>query len=137
MLPTQTKAIKIIYRNHRGLIGLRSIIPIHIVHKRTEFHPEPQWLIHCWDQDKKAYRDYALSDFLGFLGGPVLTFDMVGAMAVQGMELAKLFWYALGLLTTVPPYFSQEPEAVFNGLVEDLPGVFAESRNQGLGERNK
>ena len=55
-------AIEVKYKNHRGEIGNRRIIPLNIFHGRTEYHPQYQWLLKVWDVDKKDYRTYALKD---------------------------------------------------------------------------
>ncbi len=55
-------AIKVVYKNWRGEIGLRRIIPLDIFYGSNEFHKEQQWLMRVWDVDKKDYRTYALRD---------------------------------------------------------------------------
>lgn len=55
-------AIKVIYKNYRGEVGLRRIIPLDIFYGSSEFHKEQQWLMKVWDVDKKDYRTYALRD---------------------------------------------------------------------------
>lgn len=58
----QRVAIKVKYKNWKGEIGMRNIIPMNIFHGSTEFHKEEQWLLKVWDLDKKDYRTYALKD---------------------------------------------------------------------------
>lgn len=55
-------AIKVLYKNWKGEVNLRAIIPISIHYGSTEFHKEDQWLMKVWDVDKKDYRTYALKD---------------------------------------------------------------------------
>ncbi len=55
-------AIKLIYKNWRGEVAERTIIPLSIFLGKTEFHKEEQWLMRVYDLDKKDYRDYALKD---------------------------------------------------------------------------
>lgn len=52
------------YRNYRGEVATRRIIPLRIYWGSNEWHPEPQWLIEAHDLDKKAIRTFALSGFL-------------------------------------------------------------------------
>lgn len=54
--------IKVRYRNHRGVVAVRTITPVRLRWGRTEYHPEPQWLLECYDHDRKAHRSYALAD---------------------------------------------------------------------------
>ncbi len=55
------------YRNHRGELATRKIMPIMVHWGVSEWHPEPQWLLDCFDYGKNAHRTYALADcdFLG------------------------------------------------------------------------
>lgn len=59
-------AIKIQYKNYRGEIGWREIVPISVYFGSTEFHPEPQWLMLAMDVDKNANRDFALKDIISW-----------------------------------------------------------------------
>jgi predicted DNA-binding transcriptional regulator YafY len=49
------------YTNHRGETAERTARPVKLYHGATEWHPEPQWLLHAWDDDKQAFRDFALA----------------------------------------------------------------------------
>ena len=55
--------LRIIYRNYRGEISERAIVPINVYFGATEYHPEPQWLMHALDVAKGETRDFALRDF--------------------------------------------------------------------------
>ena len=52
--------IRVAYTNHRGETAIRKISPMHTYFGSTEHHPKRQWLLDCYDFDKKAYRTYAL-----------------------------------------------------------------------------
>lgn len=56
------KPIVMTYRNWRGEIGLRAIIPHCLWWGATEWHPEPGWLLTAWDCSKAEVRDFALAD---------------------------------------------------------------------------
>jgi predicted DNA-binding transcriptional regulator YafY len=58
----ENKIVKILYTNHRGETGVREIIPIEIVFKATEYHPEEQWLLRAYVIDRQAERHFALSE---------------------------------------------------------------------------
>ncbi len=49
------------YVNHRGEQATRTVRPIRIWFGSTCYHPEPQWLLECFDLDKMSTRDYAMS----------------------------------------------------------------------------
>lgn len=69
-LPTQytkEQVITVRYKNYRGDVALRTIVPIKIWFGSTEFHPHQQWILTVWDCDKQAERDYALCDILEFI----------------------------------------------------------------------
>lgn len=53
------------YKNHKGEESIRNILPISLWFGSTAWHREPQWLLHCFDLDKQATRDYAMSGILG------------------------------------------------------------------------
>jgi hypothetical protein len=50
------------YTNWRGERGIRHIRPQELLWLSTEYHREPQWLLHAWDVEKQAKRDFALKD---------------------------------------------------------------------------
>ena len=55
--------LRITYRNWRGEVSERNIVPQSVWFGATEWHPEPQWLLSALDLDKGAVRDFALADF--------------------------------------------------------------------------
>ena len=56
------EAITMTYRNWRGEVGKRAIIPIRIWFGATEWHPTPGWLLSALDLEKGVDRDFALAD---------------------------------------------------------------------------
>ncbi len=65
MVMPEGEPLEFIYRNHRGEVSKRQMIPRALVWGATEWHPEPQWLIRGWDIEKDAVRHYALNDMSG------------------------------------------------------------------------
>ena len=61
----ERQILEVTYRNWRGEIAVRRIIPKLMWFGKTEWHPEEQWLIRAFDVDKQVDRDFALSDMLG------------------------------------------------------------------------
>lgn len=57
------KPAKLTYTNHRGETAQRIITPLFMLYGETEWHPEPQWLIHAFDHEKREVSDFALKDF--------------------------------------------------------------------------
>lgn len=51
-----------VYRNWRGEIGTRKVRPMRIEFAATEWHPERQWLLIAWDEDKASERSFAIKD---------------------------------------------------------------------------
>lgn len=49
------------YRNHRGVLAVRTVRPIRIWHGSTAWYPDAQWLLEAFDLDKKETRDFAMS----------------------------------------------------------------------------
>lgn len=54
--------ITVKYKNWRGQVAVRTIIPQKIYFGSTEYHMEEQWLLEVWDCDRDAMRVYALKD---------------------------------------------------------------------------
>ena len=59
--------IKVKYKNWKGEVGIRTIIPQTIYYGSTDFHKENQWLMDVFDVDKDALRTYALMDIIEFI----------------------------------------------------------------------
>lgn len=53
--------ISLRYTNWRGDTAQRVIVPKRVWFGKTEHHPDPQWLLDCWDVDRNAERTYALA----------------------------------------------------------------------------
>jgi len=62
-----TTSIKVKYKNWKGEIGIRNIIPKQIHYGSTNYHKENQWLMDVFDVDKDAQRTYAIMDIIEFI----------------------------------------------------------------------
>ena len=56
------KIIKVIYKNYRGEISERNILPLSIWFGNNEFHIDNQWLLNVKDCDRNIERTFALKD---------------------------------------------------------------------------
>ncbi len=56
------KPIKVTYKNYRGEVAERAIVPQKIFWGNTEWHQDEQWLLEVFDVDRNAVRVYALCD---------------------------------------------------------------------------
>lgn len=56
--------LKFKYTNHRGETGIRTVTPnsVSFHFGSTEWHPDAQWLMRAYDEDKHALRDFAARD---------------------------------------------------------------------------
>lgn len=59
--------IKVKYKNWKGEIGIRTIIPLSVQYNHTEYHTKNQWLMEVWDVEKDALRTYAMMDIIEFI----------------------------------------------------------------------
>ena len=50
------------YTNWRGKTSIRTARVIRLTYSRTEWHPEPQWLLEAVDTEKDVIRLFALRD---------------------------------------------------------------------------
>lgn len=55
-------AVKVRYKNWKGEVAIRNIIPLEVFYGSTEYHREEQWFMRVWDLDKENFRNYALKD---------------------------------------------------------------------------
>lgn len=53
---------EVMYTNWRGETSKRRFTFHRLWYGSTEYHEEPQWLIHGFDMDKGVYRDFAVKD---------------------------------------------------------------------------
>lgn len=58
----QSDRVCITYTNWKGETGDRTIKPIEIWFGSTQYHPEEQWLLHAWDEEKSDFRQFAMKD---------------------------------------------------------------------------
>lgn len=58
------KDVFIVYRNHRGEVSERKILPRSLRFGVSLWHPEPQWFLEADDVNKAADRTFALKDIL-------------------------------------------------------------------------
>jgi hypothetical protein len=56
------KEVVIVYKNWRGVIGMRLIKPITIWYGKSEYHEEEQYFLKALDVDKNLERDFAMRD---------------------------------------------------------------------------
>lgn len=55
-------SIQVVYRNYRGEVATRDISPEYVWYGVTDWHPKEGYLLHAYDHEKQAYRDFALAD---------------------------------------------------------------------------
>lgn len=58
--------IKILYKNYKGEISIRTIVPKEIKFLSSEWHPEEQWCLIAHDLDKDAERTFACKDIIAW-----------------------------------------------------------------------
>ena len=61
------KIVKIVYRNYRGEVSIREIVPIQMFFGETEYHPNRQWILTAIDVGKGQSRDFAFSDIISVI----------------------------------------------------------------------
>lgn len=86
---TPTQPVTVTYRNWRGEVSERSIIPEIVWFGSTDWHPEPQWLVKAFDTDKGAKRDFALKDFCSPQQPETLAWAVVGEDEVRAVYMDK------------------------------------------------
>lgn len=56
------KLVRFTYKNHRGEVAIRQVVPQRVYFGKTEWHPEQQWLLDAYDAVKGADRTFAMKD---------------------------------------------------------------------------
>lgn len=67
-LPPQ--AVRIKYRNYRGVVEWRRVVPTGIEFGATAYHDTPQWLLQAWCAEREAPRTFAVADILEWIATP-------------------------------------------------------------------
>ncbi len=67
-MPEQLKEtpLQFTYRNYKGIISDRKVIPLCIHFGSNKYHKEKQWLIDGFDLDKQEHRVFAMNDIISF-----------------------------------------------------------------------
>lgn len=55
---------KVMYKNWKGVIAERVIMPYRMYFGATEYHPEEQWLLEAHCLDKEELRTFAMKDMV-------------------------------------------------------------------------
>ncbi len=58
------RVIHLLYRNYRGDVSWRRVVPCGLHHGTTDYHPIPGHLLQAWDCEKQSYRTYSLGGVL-------------------------------------------------------------------------
>lgn len=58
----EKQRVKILYKNWKNETRIRTIQPVCIVFKSTEWHPEEQWILVALDIEKNEIRNFAVKD---------------------------------------------------------------------------
>jgi hypothetical protein len=57
-----SREVSILYRNWKGEVAWRRIVPLSISFESSQWHPVPQWIMRALDIDKEVERSFAIAD---------------------------------------------------------------------------
>jgi predicted DNA-binding transcriptional regulator YafY len=57
-----SREVSILYRNWKGEVAWRRIVPLSIRFESSQWHPVPQWVMRALDIDREAERSFAIAD---------------------------------------------------------------------------
>lgn len=63
-LREDSRAISFVYRNWKGEVRERKVVPLEFVFGCDNYHRNQQWLMHAIDCEKNARRTFAFEDIL-------------------------------------------------------------------------
>ncbi len=64
------RTVTFTYKNHRGEVAKRNVQPIALKFMTTKWHPEQQWLLEAYDNEKEEVRLFAVKDITNWAGSP-------------------------------------------------------------------
>lgn len=94
---------RILYTNHRGEVGWRTIAPWGVYLGSTQYYTEPQTLLRAWDCDKQAERTFAMAKIERWVALPAVVIDRARADFEAGVQNKKERAAFLGGLSTLTP----------------------------------
>jgi hypothetical protein len=119
------------YRNWRGEVSERRVIPIRVWFGATEWHPEPQWFLNANDLDKGETRDFALRDIGARAGGVRVKALDVDALAQEIRRVDGQHSLGAGALAeALMPFLSAREPAIALEVPSDGAMYAAESRSR-------
>lgn len=61
---TADAVLTVLYRNHKGEVAVRRILPSGVWFGETQWHAGPRWFLHALDMGREVWRDFALAGLL-------------------------------------------------------------------------
>lgn len=61
------KLVRFTYKNHKGAVAVRQVVPKKIHFGSTQWHSDEQWLLDAYDAVKGADRTFAMKDISGWV----------------------------------------------------------------------
>lgn len=61
----QSPALHFEYRNWKGVVAKRSVIPVSVEYMNSTYHGVG-WVLKAWDIDKQDVREFSLKDIINF-----------------------------------------------------------------------
>lgn len=64
MIMSNATHMNFIYKNHKGEVGERRVLPSLFYFGSTQWHPVSQWLLRGFDLDRNQMREFAFKDIV-------------------------------------------------------------------------
>lgn len=64
------RTVRFVYQNHRDEVAVRTVTPIRLEFRKSDWHNTAQWLLIAYDHERLGERDFALAGILKFLSSP-------------------------------------------------------------------
>ncbi len=61
------QVVVLVYTDDRGVRSTRRVVPERIWYGRTDWHPEPQWLLEAYDLGRHVLRSFPLRQIKNFV----------------------------------------------------------------------
>jgi hypothetical protein len=129
------RAVTLDYTNHRGERALRHVIPDYLWWGTTDWHPQEGWLLHAFDLDKNAERDFAWSGIHCLDQREALARDTPIESAPNDEDRIGSLGFELHGYTSDDGLFKKSPTAPIGGPPRTWTAVYLPRRAQSDGAK--
>ena len=85
-MESNKRIVNVLYRNYRGEIRVRTILPLSKWFGTTQWHPAEQWFEKVLDIETNEERDFACNDILAWGDSEIFRHQLIRTAVMQLRE---------------------------------------------------